>query len=63
MAKYKNLENMYKAFRKEVEAVVGKVVPPIMKEKMSEAVEFEVYARYSPTMYERREDEGGLLEI
>jgi len=63
LAKYRSLQSMYKEFKKTVTDTIEDVVPPIMKEKMAEAIELEVYMRYSPTMYIRREEDGGLSDI
>lgn len=61
MANYKNLEDMYKEFMKDAKKAFQEVVPPIMTEVHKEAIEIEVYAKYSPTMYDRRNGSDGSL--
>lgn len=59
--KHSNLNNLYSAWRKGCEDTVKEVVPSVMKDKMQEAVEYEVYAKYTPK-YVRRKEKGGLSD-
>lgn len=61
MAKSMNLQDLYKEWRNTINDTVVEVVPPIMKEKMEQAI-FEVYLAYNPTEYIRRMEDGGLLD-
>lgn len=68
--KYRNLNEMYNNYVKEVKKTFAEVVPPIMSEAHKEAIEIEVYARYEPSWYngsifdfmDRRYGDNGLLD-
>lgn len=63
MGYYTTYEQLYNAWKKQCSETVKEVVPPVMKSKMKEAIKMEVYARYEPTLYDRRYDkDGGLLD-
>lgn len=62
MSQFNSLQSLYDEWKKQSTKVVEKVVVPVMKEKMSEAIIYEVYAKYTPTIYERRMEDGGLLD-
>lgn len=62
MAKSNNLQDLYNQWIKACTQTVQEVVPSVMKEKMKELIEYEVYAQYTPTTYERRREDGGLLD-
>lgn len=57
-----SLKKQYADWLRACKETVADVVPPVMKDKMVEAVEYEVYARYSPTSYDRRMESGGLSD-
>ena len=59
---YKDLNAMYNDWVNACKDAVTQVVPEVMKEKMSEAVEFEVYGKYSPSLYARRGSGGGMAD-
>lgn len=60
--KFNNFNNLYNSWKKKCEETVKEVVPSVMKDKMQEAIEYEVYAKYTPKSYIRRKDNGGLLD-
>lgn len=70
MAKYTDLEKMYKEFVKQTTQAMREVVPTIMTEAHKEAIVIEVYGKYEPTMYngevydfvDRRYGDNGLLD-
>lgn len=62
MSKSNNIQNLYKQWEEACIKTIEEVVPEIMKEKMKEAIEYEVYAKYTPTVYQRRREDGGLLD-
>lgn len=39
-----------------------KDVAPYVKDKLKKHIQTDVYAKYTPVMYERRKDDGGLLD-
>ena len=60
--KFNNFNNLYNSWKKKCEETVKEVVPSVMKDKMQEAIEYEVYAKYTPKSYIGRKDNGGLLD-
>lgn len=58
----KDLQAMYNRWVANCQQAVETTVPPLMKEVMKEAIEIEVYAKYIPIAYERRQDNGGLTD-
>lgn len=64
MPTFNNFDKLYNEWKKISTESVEKVIPPIMKSKMKEAVMVEVYLAYNPTMYEenRRYGDNGMLD-
>lgn len=60
--KFNSLNDLYNAWKKGCEETVEAVVPKVMKDKMQQAIEYEVYAKYTPKSYIRRKGNGGLLD-
>lgn len=60
--KFNSLNDLYNAWKKGCEETVEVVVPKVMKDKMQQAIEYEVYAKYTPKSYIRRKENGGLLD-
>ena len=65
MAKFKNLSQLQAHLEKNVHKILSKSasVERILAEAMSQGVIDVVYEHYSPSVYERRGDEGGLSDV
>lgn len=59
--KYRDVDSLYRAWKSKCVQAIEEVAPEVMKDKMSEAVEIEVYGRYSGTI-SRRGQSGGLAD-
>lgn len=67
---YKNINDMYADYIKEVKNTFAEIVPPIMTEAHKKAIQMEVYLRYNPSWYngstfdfmDRRYGDNGLLD-
>lgn len=59
---YKTPLEAYNAWKQSIEVIAPDIVADVMKDTMQEAVRYSVYARYEPTEYIRREDDGGLSD-
>jgi len=57
-----DLKNLLARLQYEVDKTVEKNVAPIIVETMREHVETDVYNTYTPTQYERRMNDGGLID-
>lgn len=65
---FNNMAQLNSYINKQLEKVLKNDVSPVIKEKESEMVEQEVYAKYKPNngepwRYERRKEHGGLADI
>lgn len=61
MANYTDFNKMYYDWLNTCQKTVQDVVPNVMKDKMVEAIEIEVYGTYTPIMYDRRYGSDGSL--
>lgn len=57
-----DLRKMYDKWVADCTSVVKEKVPPTMKQTLKKAIKMEVYAKYRPSQYERRKENGGLLD-
>lgn len=56
------LAELQREIMKRANKGLEKDVAPYVKNKLKEHVERDVYSTYNPKMYERREDDGGLVD-
>ncbi len=61
-----NVLEEYRKYKKDLldatQGVLETAIADLMKKNVSESVQVNVYAKYTPTMYERRGDDGGLSD-
>ncbi|MGM1044887.1 MAG: hypothetical protein ACQEXX_01935 [Bacillota bacterium] len=62
MTAVKNLKELEKILNKKISKALQQSVAPVVKNVMKEKIEEEVYDVYSPTIYERQKDNGGLTD-
>lgn len=62
MADYTSLEALFKDLQKKINESLVDDVAPVVKSAMSDEVQNTVYSVYQPKIYERRFNDGGLLD-
>lgn len=62
MAIFNSLDDFYNQLQADVEDISRTSVVDAMKEEMVKGIELEVYSRYNPSQYIRRESNGGLID-
>lgn len=60
---FTDLKSLFRHLEKQATKVLINDVANVAKEEMSQTIKEEVYKSYSPTEYERREDDGGLSDV
>lgn len=59
---FKNLASLMKHIEKDAQETLETEVAETVKDHMSETIQLNVYNSYSPLTYERREEQGGLID-
>ena len=62
MPTFKNLNSLFKHIEKQVQDTMIDEVAETVKENMAETIQANVYNAYMPQYYNRRFDDGGLLD-
>ena len=62
MAEFTSIEALFASLQKQVNESLVEDVVPVVKDVLRENISSTVYSAYSPKMYARRYNEGGLLD-
>ena len=63
MAEIKSLQDLEKEVNKRINRCLRDDIAPLIKHEIQKSVDENVYEVYDPIIYERRKEEGGLMDV